>query len=1164
MSRFSPKPSNNYQVGGCLGIHAPTYVERRADTELYHALQAGEFCYVLNARQVGKSSLRVRTMHRLRADEFACAFIDMTSIGSKTITPSQWYKGIIFELWQSFGLERNTPFQAWWKQQMELPPMQQFHHFLKNVLLAENSRSRIYIFIDEIDSVLGLEFPTDDFFALIRFCYNQRAENPVYHRITFVLFGVATPSGLIRDRQRTPFNIGTAIDLQGIRQSEAQPLIHGLAPYFKNPDAIMAEILEWTQGQPFLTQKLCSLVVEEIYQTEESSLVQQQGDRYFVPAPNQFVDRIVRTHILHHWQMQDEPEHLRTIHDRIMSDEHRAGRLLGLYQQILQQGELTVNDSTDQIELLLSGLVVRQENQLKVHNRIYAAVFNAAYVENELFNLRPYSEAFQVWVASHFQDESRLLRGQALLDAQSWALNKRLSDLDYQFLSASEILDHREAHRALEAERAREVEARLSLERRTNRRQKFWLMAVSAVSVLTIAFGGVALDHSQKLARSELRSSIFFSAALFASHQRLDALVVALRSWNRLQSLKNVDSDTVFRAEQALRQAVYQANEQNRFLGAGVAPSVAFSPDGSSIVVPTNDSDFTLWRRDGTLLKTFKGHKGWVRSVIFSPDGQELVSASVDQTVKLWRRDGTLIRTFDAHREGVSSVAFSPNGRLLVSGGYDGTAKLWQWNGPLLHTLKGHQDHVESVAFNSKGDLIASASRDGTIKLWSPEGTLLDTLNAHTGGVISVTFSPDGRYLSSTGNDGTIKLWQRDGFLVRRINSPAGAVVFSPDGTRIATINNDDNTITIWRTDGILLQTLEGHRDAIWGVAFSPDGTAIASASRDTTVRIWQLNHELLNVFRGHQEIVVSLDVSPDGNHIVSSSNDNSINIWDRQGNLLHTFVGHRDFIIKVAFSPDGTQIASASWDGTVKLWTLEGVLIRTLQADASQAWGVAFSPDGQYLATTGKDQLIKIWRTDGTLLKTFRGHQDATWALAFSPDGQTIASGSWDTTIKLWDLDGNLKKTLRGHNKVITALAFGPDGNQLVSASHDHLIKFWDGQGKWVKDLIAHQGPVKGLSFSPDGQTLASASWDGTIGIWDRQGRILGRLNGQNGAIWSVAFGADNQTLASASNDKTIVLWNLKQALDIQTVRNSACNWVRNYLRTSPEVEESDRHLCD
>ncbi|MEQ9629067.1 MAG: AAA-like domain-containing protein, partial [Roseitalea porphyridii] len=116
---------------------------------------------------------------------------------------------------------------------------------------------------DEIDSILKIKFK-DDFFAFIRACYNQRVDNPDYQRLTFCLLGVATPSDLIADKQRTPFNIGQAIELTGFTFAEAKSaLIKGLQNYVENAEAVLAEVLDWTGGQPFLTQKLCSLIVQE-------------------------------------------------------------------------------------------------------------------------------------------------------------------------------------------------------------------------------------------------------------------------------------------------------------------------------------------------------------------------------------------------------------------------------------------------------------------------------------------------------------------------------------------------------------------------------------------------------------------------------------------------------------------------------------------------------------------------------------------------------------------------------------------------------------------------------------------------------------------------------------------------------------------------------------
>ncbi|MBD2214124.1 CHASE2 domain-containing protein [Nostoc linckia FACHB-104] len=374
---FAHQLSYKYQAGGSLPPEAPTYIVREADHELYNALLTGEYCYVLNSRQMGKSSLRIRTMCKLQAQNIHCVEIELSGIGSQQITASQWYGGIIQELISGFELQVNR--RNWLREREDLSPVQRLGGFIENVLLTQ-IQPKVVIFIDEIDSVLSLNFPTDEFFALIRHCYDKRASNPEYQRLTFALLGVATPADLIQDDNATPFNIGRAIELKGFQLHESMSLMQGLVDKVSNPEAVFQEVLYWTGGQPFLTQKLCWLI------SQESGVQTPQS-----------IKHLVRKRIIENWESQDEPEHLRTIRDRILRNSRSSTSLLLLYKKILKHGKIAASNADVYLELRLSGLVKLHQSKLVVKNNIYKTVFDLNWLEKQLNNQNNYQSLLPFW-----------------------------------------------------------------------------------------------------------------------------------------------------------------------------------------------------------------------------------------------------------------------------------------------------------------------------------------------------------------------------------------------------------------------------------------------------------------------------------------------------------------------------------------------------------------------------------------------------------------------------------------------------------------------------------------------------------------------------------------------------------------------------------------------
>ena len=340
---------------------------------------------------------------------------------------------------------------------------------------------------------------------------------------------------------------------------------------------------------------------------------------------------------------------------------------------------------------------------------------------------------------------------------------------------------------------------------------------------------------------------------------------------------------------------------------------------------------------------------------------------------------------------------------------------------------------------------------------------------------------------------------------------------------------------------------LRGHTNAVHSVAFSPDGSLLASGSDDDTIRLWNAETGThLRTLEGHSDPVRSVVFSPDGNLLASAGWNDTIHLWDPEtGTHLRTLSGHTGSVRSVVFSPDGQTLASWSSDDTIRLWDVEtGTHLRTLSGHADSVDSVVFRPDGSLLASGSDDDTIRLWNTEtGAHLRTLSGHTWDVNSVVFSPDGSLLASGSWED-IRLWDVETGIHlRTLEGHTGGFSVV-FSPDGSLLASGGVDNTIRLWNAEtGAHLRTLGGHTGDVNNVVFSPDGQTLASwvASWDSdyTIRLWDVETGIhLRTLEGHTQDVYSTSFSPDGQTLASGSWED-IRLWDLSTVVNTYTTVN-------------------------
>lgn len=678
--------------------------------------------------------------------------------------------------------------------------------------------------------------------------------------------------------------------------------------------------------------------------------------------------------------------------------------------------------------------------------------------------------------------------------------------------------------------------SKIELTRSKKRRRNLLSVAVMALIVVLSGFTVWALREKEKSNQNYLKArAVSFN---FLSQKVIESdPTIALRLVEYAASIDSLNPDII---ENLTR--IYYDNNFYRIVSKHESSimSVAFSPDGKSILTGSQDSTVRLWDLEGNDLMVFK-HNNWVSSVAFSPDGKNIVTGSMDKTARIWDLGGNLLQEFRGHEGIIFSVAFSPDGKNILTGSLDKTARLWNLSGQELQLFQGHLDNISSVAFSSDGKNILTGSNDKTARLWDLQGKTLQMFKVDTV-ITSVAFSHDGKNIFTGSKDGTACLWNLDGKVVQLFKGHEQMITslaISVDGKYLLT-GSWDKTARLWDMHGKVLQIFKGHEADIEGVTFSPDGKSILTGSGDNTARLWDLDGLVIKELIGHEEPINSVAFSHNGKYLLTGSRDKTARLWDLQGNIIQVFEGHKDGIWAVAFSPDDNTILTGSTDSTARLWDLNGNSLKVYRGHQEVIWAVSFSPDGKSVLTGSMDKTARLWDIDGKMVQVFEGHEGSINSVAFSPEGKSILTGSWDKSVRLWSLKGALLYKFPVLDNKVNSAGFSPDGKYIVVGSMDKTVRLWDLHGNVIQIFKGNDGYVSSVAFAPDGNSLLTVSSainfnmpgteDNTACLWDLKGNQLQFFTGHGGKIISVAFSPDGKNILTGSWDKTARLWVVKK----------------------------------
>ncbi|MBX7131538.1 MAG: AAA-like domain-containing protein [Fimbriimonadaceae bacterium] len=1066
-----------FRPGGTMDPNAPSYLERVADAQLLDALVAGEYVFLLDSRQKGKSSLVARTMVKLKERGIDAVKLDLQRIGAN-VTPDQWYAGLVSGLGQELGL--NKELFEYWGAHQEVGPLARWIGALESVVLPSTEHP-IVIFIDEVDFVRALPFPTDEFFAGIRDCYNRRSEVRGFERLSFCLVGVATPGQLIRNPEITPFNIGTRIDLSDFALEETQPYAQVLTQSGKDGEQLTKRVHYWVNGHPYLTQLLCSQVACNPDVTSSSHVDTLVKNLFFTPESR-----------MREPNLADVERRMLDPDVPGMSLDERKTQVLQLYGRLLKGKGVDANEENPVVvSLRLAGIGLEEKGNLRLRNRIYRTVFNEGWRQQSF----PHAEL-------------RRIQGATRLATLRTAAVAAIILLVVSLGAASFYNIAKDRERALKTltQRTKEFQEQNYIGLMANLRLGISENQWTKVSTLIRTsndnplrgweWGHAAMFVNRHLAEIKLPKEPLAlerqpSGALYGITS-IEDYEVTPTDLKLLGRHTDTGVNPMYRrgdirvgSDPSSNSLVFTNAISGKVLGKAKLRHVFFDFDpGSQTILGTlpggNGDPFELLSFDGSRSIAKIAAPNFCIAARFLNDGT-IVSMHQGGRLRRQDRSGKVLATAEGPIVDMNAwgrFALSQDGRYFAF--FDIRYRRLEIRRSsdlsLVSTTAGPLIRTSCFSFSFDGETCAAGTSDGTVLVFDVKtGRLINTFVGHWLGLNTVEFMAGDRHLLTIDSGLNVKTWL--------ISTPEPVEVhLDHKGQAEAPflVNGGRNLISRsagWRGEQELvsrdLDTGVTHRFSAWHMCDVQDAAVFVALRDGSIARLSPSTLEIQQKSKVFEHELTGLQVFDRGRKLFAHEYRDEVG---SASNCAILDTSSLDILARFkldwpADSRPSVMIAGADHRPVVAIGALSSNAVSTNQPLIGAV----------YLISGDTGQVMKRLEMDGPFS-----------ALQFSPDGKSLViarheAGKHATTPTIFDITAmkftrTLPPALARSNRYL----FDNSGRYLAGTSGSVLGSLWDfKEGRLIATLNSGGG-MRSLSFSPDGSRIVTGATNRTTTIWD------------------------------------------------------------------------------